>query len=225
MGPLALLPIRTDVCCGFLSPLKVYCLGRVWTPRSLGPVASTLTTTPPRRLGLILENHRKLYSGLSFHKQAYVNSYSLFLIYVNRRIQNVPFKTQSKISSVLRHKNKFRSTFTSMKWTLQTSPVTLEWRLSLLLGRCSHQWENRCRCEHDVFTSRTSVYSRTSLRIRICAAVPEAFSNAHPDKEVQNKGNKHTGNKMSGPRKYLSRDKAPGIWWYRFQAVHQLQTL
>jgi hypothetical protein len=53
MGPLALLPIRRKVCCGFLSPLEVHCLGRT-NPQPLGPVASTLTTTPPR-LQLVME--------------------------------------------------------------------------------------------------------------------------------------------------------------------------
>jgi hypothetical protein len=37
------------VCCGFLSPLKIHRLGRVFNPQPLGPVASTLTTTPPRQ--------------------------------------------------------------------------------------------------------------------------------------------------------------------------------
>jgi hypothetical protein len=36
------------VCCGFLSPLKIHRLGRVLNRQPLGPVASTLTTTPPR---------------------------------------------------------------------------------------------------------------------------------------------------------------------------------
>jgi hypothetical protein len=51
VGPQALLPIRRKVCGRFLSPLKIRYLGRVWTvnPRHLGQVASTLTTTPPRR--------------------------------------------------------------------------------------------------------------------------------------------------------------------------------
>jgi hypothetical protein len=42
-------PSERKVCCGFLSPLKIHCLGRVLNPQPLGPVASTLTTTPPRR--------------------------------------------------------------------------------------------------------------------------------------------------------------------------------
>jgi hypothetical protein len=37
------------VCCGFASPLKIHRLGWVLNPQPLGPVASTLTTTPPRR--------------------------------------------------------------------------------------------------------------------------------------------------------------------------------
>jgi hypothetical protein len=43
-------PSEREVCCGFLSPLKIHRLDRVLDPQLLGPVASTLTTTPPRRL-------------------------------------------------------------------------------------------------------------------------------------------------------------------------------
>jgi hypothetical protein len=35
------------VCCGFLSPIKNHRLCRVFNPQHLGPMASTLTTTPP----------------------------------------------------------------------------------------------------------------------------------------------------------------------------------
>jgi hypothetical protein len=31
MGLLALLPIWRKVCCGFISPLKIHCLSRIWT--------------------------------------------------------------------------------------------------------------------------------------------------------------------------------------------------
>jgi hypothetical protein len=34
--------------CGFLSPFKIYRLGRVWKPRTVCQMASTLTITPPR---------------------------------------------------------------------------------------------------------------------------------------------------------------------------------
>jgi hypothetical protein len=50
LGPLALLPTRRKVCCKFLSSLKVLHLSRVLKPSPLSPVASTLTTTPPRWL-------------------------------------------------------------------------------------------------------------------------------------------------------------------------------
>jgi hypothetical protein len=43
-------PSERKVCCGFLSPLKIHRLGWVLNPQPLCPVASTLTTTPPRRL-------------------------------------------------------------------------------------------------------------------------------------------------------------------------------
>jgi hypothetical protein len=46
MGPTALLPLRRKWCSGFLSPLKIHRSGS--NPRTLGPVASTLTTSPPR---------------------------------------------------------------------------------------------------------------------------------------------------------------------------------
>jgi hypothetical protein len=42
-------PSERKVCCGFLSPLKIHCFGRVLNPQPVGPVASTLITTPPRR--------------------------------------------------------------------------------------------------------------------------------------------------------------------------------
>jgi hypothetical protein len=50
MGPPALFPIRRKVCCRFLSPLKIHRLSQVWTHNPWGPVANTLTTTPPRQL-------------------------------------------------------------------------------------------------------------------------------------------------------------------------------
>jgi hypothetical protein len=43
MGPADLLPIRRKVCCGFVSPLKIHCLGRVWT-RSGGKHTKLYTT-------------------------------------------------------------------------------------------------------------------------------------------------------------------------------------
>jgi hypothetical protein len=48
-------PSERKVCCGFLSPLKFHLLGRVLNPQPLGPMASTLTTTPPRRLSIKLK--------------------------------------------------------------------------------------------------------------------------------------------------------------------------
>jgi hypothetical protein len=52
VGPTALLPLRRKACCGFIT-LKIH---RPWpglNPRTLGPVASTLTTRPPRVSRLI----------------------------------------------------------------------------------------------------------------------------------------------------------------------------
>jgi hypothetical protein len=48
MGPTALLPLRRKWCSGFLSPLKIHRPRSGSNPRTLGPVASTLTTSPPR---------------------------------------------------------------------------------------------------------------------------------------------------------------------------------
>jgi hypothetical protein len=49
MGPPALLPIREEGGLRIFSPLKIHRLGLVLNPQPLGLVASTLTTTPPRR--------------------------------------------------------------------------------------------------------------------------------------------------------------------------------
>jgi hypothetical protein len=48
MGPTALLLLRRKLCYGFLSPLKIHWPRPGLNPRTLGPVASTLTTSPPR---------------------------------------------------------------------------------------------------------------------------------------------------------------------------------
>jgi hypothetical protein len=57
MGPTALLPLRRKACC-----LKSIVLGRVWI-RTLGPVASTLTTRPPRAtLSVPLASQKELCS-------------------------------------------------------------------------------------------------------------------------------------------------------------------
>jgi hypothetical protein len=48
MGPTALLPLPRKSCDWFLSPLKMRRPRPGWTPRTLGPVVSTLTTMPSR---------------------------------------------------------------------------------------------------------------------------------------------------------------------------------
>jgi hypothetical protein len=48
MGPTALLPLRRKWCHGFLSLLEIYRPRSGLNQRTLGPKASTLTTTPPR---------------------------------------------------------------------------------------------------------------------------------------------------------------------------------
>jgi hypothetical protein len=47
---MGMIPLRKKTCCGLLSPLKIYRFGRVFNPRTSGPVASTLTITLQRRL-------------------------------------------------------------------------------------------------------------------------------------------------------------------------------
>jgi hypothetical protein len=41
-------PLRRKWCYGFLSPLKIHQPRPELNPQTLGPVASTLTTSPPR---------------------------------------------------------------------------------------------------------------------------------------------------------------------------------
>jgi hypothetical protein len=50
MESLALLPLQRKVCCGILLPLKNSSPQPGMNLRSLGPMASTITITPPRRL-------------------------------------------------------------------------------------------------------------------------------------------------------------------------------
>jgi hypothetical protein len=50
VGPTALLPLRRQLCCVFLSPLKVRRSRLALNPRTFGTMASTLRTRPPRRL-------------------------------------------------------------------------------------------------------------------------------------------------------------------------------
>jgi hypothetical protein len=47
MWLMALLPLRRESCCGFLSSLRIHRPRPGFNPRTLGPVASTLTTRPP----------------------------------------------------------------------------------------------------------------------------------------------------------------------------------
>jgi hypothetical protein len=54
MGPPALLPIRRKVCCGPFIAIKNPSPRPGLNPRPVGPVASTLTTTPPRGLDRVI---------------------------------------------------------------------------------------------------------------------------------------------------------------------------
>jgi hypothetical protein len=48
MGPTTLLSLQRKSCYGFLSPLEIHCPGTDLKKRTLGTMASTLTTRPPR---------------------------------------------------------------------------------------------------------------------------------------------------------------------------------
>jgi hypothetical protein len=70
-------PSERKVYCGILSPLKIHRLGRVLNKQPLGPVASTLTTTPPRRQNAIINLlktwlvhwiHGSLWSVIRLHR-------------------------------------------------------------------------------------------------------------------------------------------------------------
>jgi hypothetical protein len=54
MGSNALLPLRKKSCYGFLSPLKVYRLRSGLNPRTLGAMASTVTTMTPSYSAVIV---------------------------------------------------------------------------------------------------------------------------------------------------------------------------
>jgi hypothetical protein len=56
-------PSERKVCCGFLWPLKIHRLAWVLNPQPLGPVASTLTTAPPRRHSFVLMFRYRLRKG------------------------------------------------------------------------------------------------------------------------------------------------------------------
>jgi hypothetical protein len=54
MGLSTLLPLRRKSCYRFLSPLNIHRSRPGLNPRNLGPIASTITTRPPRTTGLSL---------------------------------------------------------------------------------------------------------------------------------------------------------------------------
>jgi hypothetical protein len=83
---------------------------------------------------------------------------------------------------------------TRIKVTLVARPLLLPFAQKL------------CRCEHDAFSSRTCVHSWTLLRIEI-ASVRKAFSNAYPDREVQNKTTIHRLVSKFGTQEVFARDR------------------
>jgi hypothetical protein len=61
-------PSERKMCCGFLSPLKTHHLGRVLNPQPLGPLVSTLTTTPQRRRKTRHNNRNTKHKSLTWNR-------------------------------------------------------------------------------------------------------------------------------------------------------------
>jgi hypothetical protein len=77
--------------------------------------------------------------------------------------------------------------------------VTLESRSPLLLGRCSRQLRKSCAGANMMYSRAERVFILEHyFASKSFAAVREAFRNAYSDKEVPNKTNTPTGNKISG---------------------------
>jgi hypothetical protein len=90
--------------------------------------------------------------------------------------QDVPFKTQLNNSHVLRYRNEVTSRSTPVKYSLPTSPVTLESR--------SRQLRRSCAGANMVYSRAERVFILKHYFVpKSFAAVREAFSNAYPDKE------------------------------------------
>jgi hypothetical protein len=68
------------------------------------------------------------------------------------------------------------------------SPVTLESRSPLLLGRCSRQLRKSCAGANMVYSgTKRVIVLEHYLALKSFAAVREAFSNAYSDTKVWNK--------------------------------------
>jgi hypothetical protein len=65
MGPPDLLPLQRKSCCEFVSPLEIHRPGL--NPQTLGPIASTLTTIPPRTTYKGLEIGHECFFPYPFH--------------------------------------------------------------------------------------------------------------------------------------------------------------
>jgi hypothetical protein len=77
-------PSERKVCCGFLSPLKIHRLGRVLNPQPLGPVSSTLTTTPLRRLIPFMFHNFPCRLTTSFSSFCFaISDHKHFLLHIN----------------------------------------------------------------------------------------------------------------------------------------------
>jgi hypothetical protein len=72
----ALLPLRRKLCYGFLSPLNIHRPRPGLNPRTLGPVASTLTTSPPRATVFSLRcNKQRILQTTHMHLCSYQTDY------------------------------------------------------------------------------------------------------------------------------------------------------
>jgi hypothetical protein len=85
MGPTALLSFRRKSCYGFLSPLKIHRHRPGLNPRTFGPMATTMTTRPPKTaFNIILQFGRKVWreeatlKTYEFH--GCLNSFNLILL-------------------------------------------------------------------------------------------------------------------------------------------------
>jgi hypothetical protein len=122
MGLTALLPLRKKWCSGFLSPLKIHRPRLESNPRTLGPVASTLTTSPPRSTELyILFKLISGFRGLKTDRGFLWNARLLLSLIVNKG------KRIYKDKCVASHMNRklmscwLNSTTLKAAWTQNTS--------------------------------------------------------------------------------------------------------
>jgi hypothetical protein len=92
-GSTDLLPLRRKACCGFLSPLQIHCSWTGSNPRTLGPLASTITITPPRTishlysLGLLAYKYKLMCDSLLFNTWFYTVQFLPYTLSLKIRIK------------------------------------------------------------------------------------------------------------------------------------------